>query len=146
MKKEFSKPRLILDTGPLVKLFIKEEGWENVENILLCIENGKAAGALSVVSLAEIYCKYLNEGKGNVGKNRIQELRFAPYLEKLGIHEEIAVKAGEFKSKYSIPMADALIAASAFFDRRIVISDDAHFKKIAEIKTMTEKELVSHLT
>jgi predicted nucleic acid-binding protein len=42
-------------------------------------------------------------------------------------------------------VADALIAAAAYFEDATVISDDADLKKIAEIRTLTEKEFLSRL-
>ena len=145
LRKEFSKPRIVLDTSPLIKLFIKEEGWEDIEKIVCCVENGQIEAAVCVATFTEIYSKYTKEGRAESGKARVQELRYAPYLKKLVISEEVAVKAGEFKGKYSVPLADALIAASAYYDRSIVISSDADFRQIREAKTMTEKELLSHL-
>jgi predicted nucleic acid-binding protein len=44
------------------------------------------------------------------------------------IDDEIAIKAGEYKIK-AIPIADALIAASAYFIGAKVVTDDEHFEK-----------------
>ena len=72
-------------------------------------------------------------------------MRYAIYLRKLEIGEEAAVKAGEFKARYDISIADAFIAASAYLEGSTVISDDADFKKIHEVKALTEKEFLSRL-
>lgn len=145
MRNEFSKPRIVLDTKPLIKLFAKEEGWETVQKILTHVEDGEIEAAMSVVTLTEIYYKYLHEKRADVAKTRVEELRYAVYVRKLDVNEEAAVKAGEFKGKYSVPVADAFIAAAAYFDDSIVISDDVDFKRITEIKTLTEKEFLSRL-
>jgi predicted nucleic acid-binding protein len=145
LRNEFSKPRIILDTKPLIKLFAKEEGWETVQRILSSVEDGEIEAAISVVTLTEIYYKYLQEKRADLARIRIEELRYAVYVKKLNINEEAAVKAGEFKGKYNVPVADAFIAAAAYFEDSTVISDDADFKRIAEIKTLTEKEFLSRL-
>ena len=145
MRNEFSKPRIILDTKPLIKLFAKEEGWETVQRILSSVEDGEIEAAISVVTLTEIYYKYLQEKRADLARIRIEELRYAVYVKKLNINEEAAIKAGEFKGKYNVPVADAFIAAAAYFEDSTVISDDADFKRIAEIKTLTEKEFLSRL-
>jgi len=145
LRNEFSKPRIILDTKPLIKLFAKEEGWETVQRILTHVEDGEIEAAISVVTLTEIYYKYLQEKRADLARIRIEELRYAVYVKKLNINEEAAVKAGEFKGKYNVPVADAFIAAAAYFEDSTVISDDADFKRIAEIKTLTEKEFLSRL-
>ena len=142
MRNESSKPKVVLDTKPLIKLFAKEEGWETVQKILSKVEAEEIEASISVVTLTEIYYKYLQEKRPDLAKARTEELRYAIYLKKLEIDEEVAVKAGEFKGKYNVSVADAFIAAAAYFEGSIVISDDADFKRIAEIKALTEKEFI----
>jgi predicted nucleic acid-binding protein len=141
---EPSKPKIVLDTKPLVKLFAKEEGWETVQKILSKIEDEEIEATISVVTLTEIYYKYLHEKRPDLATARTEELRYAVYLKKLDIDEEAAVKAGEFKGKYNVPIADAFIAAAAHSEASTIISDDPDFKRIPEIKALTEKEFISH--
>ena len=145
MKNELVKPRIILDTKPLMKLFAREDSWESVQKILSKVEVDEIEGAISVVTLTEVYYKYLQEKRPDLAKTRTEELRYAIYLKKLEIDEEVAVKAGEFKGKHDVSVADAFIAASAYFEGSIIISDDADFKRISEVKTLTENEFISHL-
>jgi len=146
LRSGFSEHRIVLDTKPLIKLFAKEEGWEAVQRILLKVEDGEIEAAISVVTLTEIYYKYLHERRADLAERRMEELRYAVDVKKLNVNEEVAVKAGEFKGKYNVPVADAFIAASAYLENSIVISDDAEFKRVAEIKTLTEKEFLSILS
>ena len=85
MTNESGTHRLLLDTKPLIKLFAKEPGWEAIQKILLRIENGELEGAISVVTLTEIYYKYLNEKRVDLAKTRVEEIRYATSLKKLGI-------------------------------------------------------------
>jgi predicted nucleic acid-binding protein len=143
LKSESAKPRVVLDTKPLIKLFAQEEGWDAVQKILAKVEAEEVEAAISVVTLTEIYYKYLQEKRPDLAKARTDNLRYAIYLKKLGIGEEVAVKAGEFKGKYNVSVADAFIAASAYLEGAIVISDDADFKRIPEVEALTEKEFIS---
>jgi len=145
LKNESSKPKIVLDTKPLIKLFAQEEGWEVIQKILAKIEDGDIEAAISVVTLTEIYYKYLQEKRPDLAKTRTQNLRYAIYLKKLEIGEEAAVKAGEFKGKYKVSIADAYIAASAYLEGSTIISDDPDFKKISEIEAYTEQEFISYL-
>ena len=140
MIKESKTYNLLIDTEPLIKLFSKEKGWEAVQKILLRIESGEIKAAISVITLTEINNKYLHEKREDLAKARIEALKYATYLKKISVDEKIAVKAGEFKGKYSIPIADSLISASAFYINAIVISNDADFKKITEIQVMDEAD------
>jgi predicted nucleic acid-binding protein len=137
--------RLLLDTKPLIKLFAKEEGWETVQKILQSIEDGEIDAAISVVTLTEIYYKYIHEKRADLARARVEELKYATYLKKLGIDEKIAIKAGEFKGKYSIPIADSLISATAFYSDAIMLTDDMDYKKITEIKVQSEQEYLSSI-
>ncbi len=146
MRSESGKPRVLLDTKPLIRLFAREEGWEAVQKIMSQIEVGEVEAAISVVTLTEIYYKYLQEKRPDLAKARTEEIRYATYLGKHEIDEEVAVRAGELKGRYNIPIADAFIAAAAHLEGLMVISDDAEFKRIHEIKTLTENEFVSRLS
>jgi len=137
--------KLLLDTEPLIKLFAKENGWEVVQKILLRIESGEVEAAISVITLTEIYYKYIHEKKADLAKARVENLKYATYLKKLGVDEKIAIKAGEFEGKYSIPIADSLISATAYYNDSIVITDDLDFKKITEIRVQTEQEYLSSI-
>jgi len=146
LKSESARPKIILDTKPLIKLFAQEEGWDSVQKILAKIEAEELEAAISVVTLTEIYYKYLQEKRSDLAETRTTDLRHAIYLEKLEIGEDVAVKAGEFKGKYNIPIADAFIAASAYLEGSSIISDDPEFKRVPEVKTLTEKEFLLNLS
>ena len=140
MKTESERPKVVLDTKPLIKLFAQEEGWSEVQKILFKIEAEEIEAAISVVTLTEIYYKYMQEKKPDLARTRVEELTYALYLKKLDISQRVAIKAGEFKGKYSVSIVDAFIAATAYFEGATVISDDPDFGKIPEIKVKTEKE------
>lgn len=146
MRGGFIRLKVVLDTKPLIKLFAQEEGWEAVQKILTKIENDEIEGAISVVTLTEIYYKYLREGRPDLAKARTEALRQAIYLKKLKMGEEAALLAGVFKGKYAIPIADAFIAASAHLEGAIIVSDDPDYKKIREVKVLTEGELASQIS
>jgi len=145
LKNESSKPKIVLDTKPLIKLFAHEEGWDAVQKILSQVEAGDLEAAISVVTLTEIYYKYMKEKRADLAEERTNQLRYAVYLKKLLIDEEVAVKAGDFKGKYNISIADAFIAANAYFEEAVIISDDPDFEKMPEIKTLTEKQFITRL-
>jgi predicted nucleic acid-binding protein len=145
LKDELSKPKVVLDTKPLIKLFAKEKGWEAVQKILFCVEDGKIEAGICVVTLTEVYYKYFREGRVDLAKARTEVLQHSLDFRKLEITEDVAIKAGEFKGKYNIPVADAFIAAAAFVNNCVVISDDADFKIVEEVETLTEREFLATL-
>jgi predicted nucleic acid-binding protein len=143
LKNASGNHKLLFDTKPLLKLFSKEDGWEMVQKILLKTENGEIDAAISVVTLTEIYYKYLNEKRSDLAEARVLELKYASSVKKIDVDEKIAIKAGEFKGNYGVPIADAFIAATAFYNDSIILSDDKDFKKIHEITVLNENEIMS---
>ena len=146
MRSESEKHRIVLDTKPLMKLFAQEDGWEEVQKILVRAEAGEVEAAISVVSLTEIYCRYLQEKRPDLAEARTDSLRYATYLKKLEIGEEVAVLAGKLKGKHAVSIADAFIAASAYQERSSIVSDDPDFNKITEVESHNEKDILSQLT
>lgn len=140
MKSASKKPRIMLDTKPLIKLFAEEQGWEAVRDILSLIEAGELEACVSVVTLTEVYYKYSQEGRQDLAQTRTEQIRCASHLKKCPIDEETAIKAGQFKGKYGIPIADAFIAATAHSEGATIISDDPDFRKVSEVKVLTETE------
>lgn len=145
MKNASKKPKLVLDTKPIIKLFAQEEGWEKVAAIMSRIEAGEIDAGISVVTLTEVYYKYLREKRLDLATIRTDQLRYAIYIKKLAIDDAIAIKAGEFKGKYNVPVADAYIAASAYSWDATLVSDDLDFKKIKDIETLTETDTCRRL-
>ena len=70
---ESVRSSVLLDTKPLIKLFAKEDGWEEVRTILSSIEKEQLAGAISVLSLTEIYDKYLREHRPDLAETRVEQ-------------------------------------------------------------------------
>ncbi|HID91294.1 TPA: PIN domain-containing protein [Candidatus Bathyarchaeota archaeon] len=145
MRSALEKFKVVLDTKPLIKLFAQEEGWKAVQEILFRIEAGELEAGISVVTLTEVYYKYLLEKRPDLAVARADQLRYATYLKKLVITEDAAIKAGELRGRYGIPVADAYIAASAYLEGSVVVSDDPDFRKIHEIKALTATELCHKL-
>ena len=120
--------KYILDTKALIAFFNNEEGAKNVEKILKEIDENKAEGFVSAITLTEIYYLYSRERGEDFAKRKIEQIKLSN-LKMVVIDDEIAIKAGVYKIK-AIPIADALIAASAYFVDATVVTDGEHFEKL----------------
>ena len=130
--------KYLLDTKALIAFFNNENGAENVEKILSDIDENKVEGFVSAITLTEIYYLYSRRSGESFAKKRIEQIKLSN-LKMVVIDDEIAIKAGEYKIK-AIPIADALIAASAYFIGAKVVTDDEHFEKLdAEVVKFREK-------
>jgi ribonuclease VapC len=119
--------KYLLDTKALIAFFNNEEGAETVEKILSDIDENKVEGFVSAITLTEIYYLYSRRSGESFAKKRIEQIKRSN-LKMVVIDDEIAIKAGEYKIK-AIPIADALIATSAYFIGAKVVTDDEHFEK-----------------
>jgi len=136
--------KIVIDTYPLVAFFKNESGADDVQKILAKIERKEVNAFISTLTLAEIFyilSRYATvEFAATVLKYVKINLKRAP------VTDSIAEKGGEYKWKYAknrgMPLADAIIAATAFKEKAVLITDEEHFKEIKEIDTKTPKEFL----
>ncbi|QOJ78832.1 PIN domain-containing protein [Infirmifilum lucidum] len=120
--------KYLFDTKALVAFFNGEEGCERVRELLRDVEGGAAEGYVSAVTLTELYYLYARRAGAGVARRRVEQVLLSD-LKVIPVDEHVALKAGEFKSR-SVPIADALIAASASIVGARVVTDDEHFEKL----------------
>jgi len=118
--------KYLFDTKALIAFFNNEEGADFVEKLLREVDEGRVEGFVSSITLTEIYHLYLGRAGEKIAKKRVEQIRLSN-LKVIAIDERIALKAGEYKAR-AIPIADALIAASAHFAGAKLVSDDRHFE------------------
>ena len=127
--------KIVLDTRQLLIFFKGEKNAETVKDILELIENGSIEGFVNAITLTEIYYIYFRIDK-KIAEERVNQIKQSMKI--VPIEENIAIQAGMFKGQYKIPIADSLIAASAYLLNATVISDDPDFRKIKDLNIMDE--------
>jgi predicted nucleic acid-binding protein len=88
---------------------------------------------VSVITAHELY-KLTLESEGR----EVAELRTVLMnneFEMVEMDLQIAKISAEIRSKYRVPLADSVIAATAQSNRLECVSDDSHLRQIREIKT-----------
>ena len=120
--------KYLLDTKALIAFFNNEDGADKVAAILEEIDENKAEGFISAITVTELYYLYSRRIGERLARERIEQIKLSN-LRIVTINEDIAMKAGEYKVK-AIPIADALIAASAHLIDALVVTDDEHFEKV----------------
>jgi len=88
---------------------------------------------VSVVTIHEIYRIDLEREGREVAKLRSETIRRD--FDVVDMDYEMAIRSAELRSRYRIPMADSVIAATAQIHGCPVVSDDPHFQKIEGLKT-----------
>lgn len=135
---------MVLDTYPLVIFFKNETGAEDIQKILRKIEKGRIDAFISTLTISEIYyilARYMNT---EFATTVLKYIRIN--LKRTPVNDKIAEKGGQYKFQYvktkGMPLADAIIAATAFEEKAVLISGEEHFKKIHEIETKSPKEFL----
>ena len=127
--------KLMFDTKAIIAFFNNEKGADVVEKLLAEVDCGKAEGYISAITLTEIYYLYSRRVNVDTAKKRVEMLEQSN-LKIVPLDERIAVKAGEYKASSSIPVADAIIGASAYFAGAEVVTDDEDFEKMRDVKIL----------
>jgi len=88
---------------------------------------------VSAVTVHELYRIDLEKEGRDVARLRSEVLQRD--FKVIGVDYELAIRSAELRSKYRIPMADSMIAATAQVYKCPVVSDDPHFEKIKGLET-----------
>ena len=127
---------IILDTLPLID-FLKGES-KKIRDLIIKTESEKISLCISAVTISELFYILADFQGIEFSRASIENIKATTLV--VNVTAEIAEKAGEFKFKYAgkgkkgLPMADAIIAASAWKENAVLITTDEHFFKIKEIR------------
>lgn len=106
-------------------------GFETAENTIIKVRNKEVIGYISSVTEAELFA-----GEDVKLEKRKQELNeIINLFTKIILNNEIAQKAGEFRRNYGVEIPDAIIAATAFYQKcKVLTKNKKDFEKIKEIE------------
>lgn len=86
---------------------------------------------VSAVTLHELYKLTMEKEGRDVANLRVTLIE--KDFEVVSVDSEIAKASAVLRSKYHIPMADSMVAASANHYRLSCVSDDPHLSQVKEI-------------
>jgi len=128
--------KLVIDTEILLIYYKNEKDSDKIEKLFDKIDAREIEGIISVMTLSEMY--YI---VARIDINKAEEIFYDMVnsnLRVVEIGEEIAKLAGRYKHKYSkakgsLPIADAVIAATSRIEDAPLLAIDPHFSRIKEI-------------
>ena len=129
--------RIGLDTNVLI-YYIEEHPFfiKKVELLIDKIEDGKAIGITSYITLLELLVKPIREGKIDLA-NQYKTI-LSNKLEMVPLDEAVSLKAAQLRAKYGFRTPDAIQLASVIHRKGdVFITNDTGLKKIKEIKVLT---------
>jgi uncharacterized protein len=120
----------VLDTSAILALTDREDGWEQVEQVLREAEAGSAEATACAVSLTEIYYIALRESGDDSAAKLIALVKSWP-VTWIYPDEKTCFLAGRLKASGRVSLADALIAAVAKLRNSILIHKDPELASLA---------------
>jgi predicted nucleic acid-binding protein len=88
---------------------------------------------VSAVTVHEVYRIDLGRLGRDVARLRCETIRRDFQVVDVGY--EVAVRSAELRSRYRVPMADSVIAATALMNGCVLVSDDPHFQGVEGLRT-----------
>ena len=120
-----SNARLLFDTHAFLAYLNREKGSEIIKNLMDAIQSGESEGFVATITLTELAYIYSRRADTATATLRVMQIRHSK-LHIIPLTAEIAVHAGTLKQP-KIPVADAIIAASALSVNASVVTNDPHF-------------------
>ena len=133
--------RIGLDTNALI-YYIEEHPvlMKKVEFFINKIEDGKAIGITSYVTLLELLVKPIREGR--VDLVDMYRTILSGKLEMVPLDEIVSIKAAELRAKYGLRTPDAIQLASVIYKKGdVFVTNDRGLKRIKEIKVLALEDI-----
>ena len=133
--------KAVLDTYPLMIFFKGEKGAEDVQKVLDRVERGEIEGLVSTLTLSEVFYILARFRGVDFAETVLKYIEVN--LRRIAVSEGIARKGGEFKFRYGrgLPLADAIIAATAAEEKAALISGEEHFGGMKEIEVKSPGDI-----
>lgn len=121
----------LLDTSALVTLIEDEDGADRVQEILT-----QEQALIPWSALMEVYYITLQERGQGEADQRYALLKLLPATILWTADEATLLKAGNFKARYRLSFADAVVAAFAAQHKAILVHKDPEFEPLAQQVTL----------
>lgn len=127
--------RLVFDTQALLKLYLGEDGADEVVLMLREIQEGRSAGWINIVNLAEIYY-ILSRRSRQVAEEKEKSLRgYGVEVVPVVPASMLWKSAALLKAQHSMSLADAFAAATALELRaKLVTGADLDFQSLTGLR------------
>ena len=127
-----SKPYL-LDTSAVMALIEDEPGADRVEDLL-------RTGSVLMPFLdgLEAYYVTLQERSRDEAERRLALIRQLPAIWLDNVSETVLIRAGNFKGRYRVSLADAIIAAFAADHGAILVHKDPEYRVLSAVVEQEE--------
>ncbi len=122
----------VFDSFPLLKMFQKERGWQEIVRLLRHIHSKKRRKFLHIMNFAEII--YLVKKRfGEAEKMRVIATVHQLDFEIVSASDETVYQAAELKGTYPLSFGDSFALAAALQRRAILVTGDPEFRSVGNL-------------
>jgi predicted nucleic acid-binding protein len=114
----------VLDACALIALLAGESGSENVRKIIQGAVDGDMTVKINQINLLEVYyhvCRVYGQEDADKALEKIKEF---PIEIIIGLRDSVFREAGRIKSKYKIPLGDAILVAECIIGKWVLVTSD----------------------
>jgi predicted nucleic acid-binding protein len=117
----------VLDACALIAYFAKENGAENVKNILQnAIDNENITIFMNKTNLLEVYYKVIKVYDTNKANEMLELVKKLPIKIISKLRDNVFRKAGYLKANYKMSLADAIAVAETIINNGSLVTADHH--------------------
>ena len=131
----------ILDACALIAYFAKENGAETIKEILKqAIDDKNTIVFMNKINLLEVYYNVIKSYNVQEADRMIETVKKMPIEVIQELSDTVLKKAGYFKSKYKISLADSIVLVESIIRNGTLITSDHHeFKPIEQYENIKIK-------
>jgi PIN domain nuclease of toxin-antitoxin system len=119
--------KFVLDACALIAYFAKENGADNVKEIFRqAIDDKSAKVFMSKINLLEVYYHMLKNHSEQEADKMLKTVREMPIEVITELDDAVLKKAGYFKSRYKMSLADSVALAESVLRNSELVSSDHH--------------------
>ncbi len=129
---------VLLDTAPLIYFIEQHPAYEPlVRPVMDAIDRGAVTGLCSVITLAEVLVRPLQQQAHMLAQQYRHLLRSAPNLKLVEITPSIAERAAGYRAAFGFKLPDALqLAAAAEHQAQAFVTNDQRLRSFDEVPVL----------
>ncbi len=129
---------VVFDSFALLSFLKDEPDSKQVMEYLLRVQNKEVNGYISAVNLCEVYYIIMRE-KGQESAEILATSMREWGLSIVPADEDVAKRAGQFKARYPLSLADAFAAATSQKFEAYLLTGDPEFQKLKGLVKLSTK-------
>jgi predicted nucleic acid-binding protein len=130
--------RISLDTAPFIYFIEVDPRFAPlVRPLLEAISLGEKQAVSSIVTLAELLVKPIQQQRLDLARRYRDTLMGQPHLRLVSVESDVAEEAARIRARYGFRLPDAIqLATAALEDAEVFVTNDARLRSFDEVRVV----------